>query len=105
MTTTLRWTKTPATVRAGVYEESNVTVTGWTTPDGAFSIVPTGSMRRSKTHGFYGSVTNRFVWSGYRLSDHRPDRPAYVPKTRRYYTVSAAKREAARRLAGDNDNG
>lgn len=94
----IKWQTRKATVQAGEYPESAVEVTEHVSQDGAFAIKPTGGMKYCRENGVYGSMLNRWVWSGYRLTDHRPGLPAWVASSERHATVGQCKRAAERRL-------
>ena len=86
----MTWTKRAATVQAGEYAESNTRVTEHVSADGRFSILPSGGMRYSREFGLYGSLVNRWVWTGYRLTDTT----GRLRQFSRFRTVGAAKRAA-----------
>lgn len=96
--TSAAWKTHKVTVQAGEYPESNTEVTQHITHDGQFTITPSGGMKYVPAHGIRGVAYNHWVWSGYRLTDLRPDRPEWENETQRFTTVAGAKKAAEHRL-------
>ena len=94
----MKWTRRNGTVQAGDYRESNVTVTEHVSEDGRFTVLPSGEMRYCRSNGWSGNLSTRWIWSGYRVTDHNPDRPSWVPSTSRRNTVRDCKRFADLRV-------
>ncbi len=89
------WTRRKAMVRGGEYPVSDVERTVTVSADGRFRIYPSGSMRRVKSHGFYGHVYRGWRWSGYRLMDLHTESPSY-PFLCRQESVKGIKEAIAR---------
>jgi hypothetical protein len=100
-TTHLEWTRRPATVQAGEYAESTITITELVSTDGRFSIKRCGAVQRRRTNGVRGQLVRRWMWTGYRLTDSAV-LPAWVSPTKRCSTVALCKAEAARRAKREN---
>lgn len=95
----LKWKSHRISVQAGEYPEAQAEVTQHVTHNGAFTITPSGGMKYAKPQGVRGQPYNHWVWSGYKLEDHRPERKAWEPQSQRHSSVAGAKRAADRRMS------
>lgn len=95
---TINWTRRAATVQAGEYVESTITITQLVSADERFTIIRCGTVDRRRANGARGQLIRRFRWTGYRMHDHKADLPKWVSPTARFATVAQAKREAEFRL-------
>jgi hypothetical protein len=93
----MTWTTRTAQVQAGEYVESTVNVTEHVSDDHRFTIKRCGFMGRRRSHGAHGDLHYRWMWTGYRLTDHSTELPKWVSSTKKFSTVRECKHEAERR--------
>ena len=92
------WTRRKEMVKGGEYAVSDVERTVTVSADGRFTIYPSGSMRRVRSHGAHGDLYNDWRWEGYRLA-------GWIPGMHHGRTVRGIKRDVARWRLSEGQTG